>query len=130
MKRYLTGGACAAIAGAALIFSLGATPAQAQRGGSYLRTCTHVRAHGDRIVADCRRAGGGWNRTVLRDADACVGDISNQNGYLTCSRRGYGSEHDRYGRYDRYDRYDHRYGYGSDQGPGRNRSPYWNYYGR
>lgn len=123
MTRFLTGGACAAIAGAALVFSLGTTPAQAQQRGSYLRSCTHVRAHGDRIIADCRRAGGGWNRTVLRDADACVGDISNQNGYLTCS---YGSRH----RYDRYGRYDRRYGYGSSYGPGWDQHRYRDYYGR
>jgi hypothetical protein len=119
MKRILTGGACAAIAGAALVFSLGATPAQAQQGGSYLRTCTHVRGSGDRIIADCRRVDGGWNRTVLRDANACTGDISNQNGQLTCDRGSYGYR----GRYEQ----DYRYG---SSGWGGEHYPRGGYYGR
>jgi hypothetical protein len=88
--RYARG---ATIAAAAMLLSLGALPVQAQApGGSYLETCTNVRSIGDRVIADCRRVDGGWTRTVLRDADSCVGGIANMNGQLTCNhaRRGYG----------------------------------------
>src|SRR5439155_1305235 len=65
--------------------------------GSYLRSCTHVAVHGDRLLADCRRTDGSWERTALRDVDRCVGDIGNMNGQLACNRaeRNYGSSRDR-----------------------------------
>ena len=70
-------------------------PAHAQSvpQGSYLDSCTHVGMDRDRLVADCRRADGGWHRTGL-DINRCVGDIGNLNGQLTCNRGpggGYGA---------------------------------------
>jgi hypothetical protein len=70
-------------------------PAHAQSvpQGSYLDSCTHVGMDRDRLIADCRRADGGWHRTVL-DVNRCVGDIGNLNGQLTCNRGpggGYGA---------------------------------------
>jgi len=62
-------------------------------GGSYLDTCTDVRAFGDRIVAECQRMDGSWDRTALGDVGSCVGDIANMNGRLVCSREGYGSSY-------------------------------------
>jgi hypothetical protein len=58
-------------------------PAHAQSvpQGSYLDSCTHVGMDRDRLIADCRRADGGWHRTVL-DINRCVGDIGNLNGQL------------------------------------------------
>ena len=92
MKRYQAGGLSAAIAGAAILLSLGAIPAAAQApGGSYVGSCNNIQAFGDRIVADCRRMDGGWNRTALHDVDSCIGDIGNMNGQLTCNRGGQGS---------------------------------------
>src|SRR5258708_4719147 len=89
MKQYRSNGRCAAIAGAVIVLSLAAIPANAQtRGGSYLQTCTNVRAFGDRIIADCRRMDGSWDRTALHDSGSCVGDIANTNGQLTCARGG------------------------------------------
>ena len=44
--------------------------------GSYLNSCTHVDMDRDRLIADCRRADGGWHRTVL-NINNCVGDIGN-----------------------------------------------------
>lgn len=118
MKQYLTGAFCTAIAGAALALSLGINPAQAQRGGSFLRTCTNVRAYGDRIIADCRREDGDWNRTALRDVDSCVGDIANMDGNLTCSRGREGWRRDEYRGWGNYgssgwdrDYYQNRYYY-------------------
>ena len=113
MKYYLSAGTGAAIAGAALLLSLGSIPAQAQMpGGSYLETCTNVRGFSDRIIAECRRVDGSWRRTVLNDVGSCSGDISNQNGRLDCARggrferpwEGYGSSYDY--------RYPPRYYYG------------------
>ena len=90
MKATLGALAAVLLAGAVCV-----QPAHAQRApqGSYLNSCRHVGMEGDRLVADCRRVDGGWERTVL-DIDRCVGDIGNQNGHLTCNRghrEGYGS---------------------------------------
>lgn len=53
--------------------------------GSYMQSCTHIRMHGDRLSAECRRRHGGWQRTVL-DVSRCVGDVGNLNGRLSCNR--------------------------------------------
>ena len=61
--------------------------AQSVPQGSYLDSCTRVGMDGDRLIADCRRADGGWHRTVL-DVNRCVGDIGNSNGSLQCNMGG------------------------------------------
>ena len=87
MSRYGRNARAAAITAAAMLLALAATAAEAQTpGGTYLRSCSNIRVSGDRVTADCRRADGGWNRTALRDADRCAGDIANANGQLTCAR--------------------------------------------
>jgi hypothetical protein len=97
-----------------LTLAVPAARAQAP-GGSYLETCTNVRAFGDRVIADCRRMDGGWNRTALHDVDRCVGGIANTNGNLTCNHgRNFGSVRERGWE-----------GYGSSQGYGP--GPYNNY---
>jgi hypothetical protein len=96
VTKYLSGAGAAVIAGAAMLLSLGASPAQAQTpGGSYLQTCTNVRAHGDRVVATCRRSDGTWQRSALNDVDSCNGGLANMNGQLTCGRRGTAHNGDR-----------------------------------
>ena len=124
MDKYRYGGRCATIAAAAILLSLAALPARAQApGGSYLDTCTHVRTFGDRLIADCRRMDGAWNRTELNDFDSCVGGIANMDGQLACNhaRRDYGAR-DR-----RWDGYGSSGGYGpGGYGPGRP----GDYYGR
>ena len=87
--------ALGAFAAMLLAGTMGTQPAHAQSlpQGSYLDSCTHVGMDRDRLVADCRRADGGWHRTVL-DVNRCVGDIGNLNGQLTCNRGpggGYGA---------------------------------------
>jgi CVNH domain len=87
-----TFGASAALLLAGTIY---VQPAHAQPApqGSYLNSCTHVGMDRDKLIADCRRPDGGWQRTVL-DVDRCVGDIANINGRLNCDRgprEGYGS---------------------------------------
>lgn len=132
---------CTLFAGAAVLLSLSATPAQTQGypSGSYARSCTNVQSHGGQVTADCRRMDGSWDRTSL-DANRCAGGVANTNGRLTCNNgRSVGSaEYDgrqghRYGRdYDRdyYGNgggYDHRQGYGGSPGY----QPYGGYnYGR
>ena len=112
MMIYLRGAARASIAAAAMLVALAAIPAHAQRvpGGSYLQSCTNVHIFGDRVIADCRRMDGSWDRTALRDVDRCIGGIANMNGRLTCTygERGYGSsrEYQPRGGYHEY------YGYG------------------
>ena len=125
MNSYRYGSKGAAIAAATMLLALAAVPARAQApGGSYLQTCTHVRGGGDRVIADCRRVDGSWNRTMLRDADSCVGGIANMNGNLTCNhaRREFGEMRNHRG-WDRSDRWDQ--GYGSSE-----RHYERNYYGR
>jgi hypothetical protein len=117
MRNHIRGISYAAIAGAAMLLSSTAIPAQAQGmpGGSYLQSCTNVRMHGDRLVAECRRADGSWDRTAL-NVSGCAGGIANTNGQLTCNSTGpgYGSSYDRsYGPpQDRYYGYPRYYGYG------------------
>jgi CVNH domain len=90
MKTALGAAAAVLLAG-----TMCTQPAHAQSvpQGSYLASCTHVGMDRDRLIADCRRADGGWQRTVL-DINRCVGDIGNMNGQLTCNRGpggGYGA---------------------------------------
>src|SRR5258708_20643650 len=84
MRDQIRGVSYAAIAAAAMLLSFAASPAQAQGmpGGSYLQSCTNVRMHGDRLVAECRRADGGWERTAL-NVSGCAGGIPNTNGQPT-----------------------------------------------
>jgi hypothetical protein len=114
MRDQIRGIGYAAITGAALLLSFAATPAQAQGlpGGSYMQSCTNVRMHGDRLVAECRRMDGGWERTAL-NVGGCVGGVANMNGHLTCNSGGpgYGSSYDRAPQ-DRYYGYPRYYGYG------------------
>jgi len=106
MKKYLPGVGRAPIAAAALLVALAAIPVHAQGvpGGSYLRNCINVHAFGDRVIADCRRVDGGWDRTALRDIDRCVGGIANMNGRLICTygERGYGASREYRPRGDYY----------------------------
>jgi hypothetical protein len=86
----------AALAAVVLTGTLYIQPAEARRvpHGSYLDSCTHVGMRGDRLVADCRRRDGSWQRTAL-DIRGCSGDIGNRNGHLTCKfgpREGYGGD--------------------------------------
>jgi hypothetical protein len=131
MKNNVSGAVYGAIAAAAVLVSLGATPAQAQMpGGSYLQSCTNVRASGDGVVATCRRSDGSWQRTAINDVHSCNGGIANANGQLVCGRRqgptrgfdrrhrdfeGYGSSHN-----PRFDRPHGYHGWRGDNG----------YYGR
>jgi len=120
MKNTLSGAVYGAIAAAAILVSLGATPAEARTpGGSYLQSCTNVRAVGDRVVATCRRPDGSWQRSAINDVHSCNGGLANANGQLVCGRHrevdGYGSSRDP--RSDRSYRHD---GWRGD----------YNYYGR
>ena len=133
MKKYLSGSALAAIAGAAMLLPLAAAPAAAQvPGGSYMQTCRDIDRRGDRVIATCRTEEGRWNRTSIANVDRCAGGLANADGRLVCQTRGGGwhAGRDRGGRdYDRGDwrddRRDHgwrrdgyRDGYGSAYGPG------------
>jgi CVNH domain len=121
---------CGLIVGAALVLSFTAAPLHAQGAppGSYLRTCTDVAVHGDRLIADCRRTDGSWGRTALRDVDRCLGDIGNMDGQLACNRS------DRSHSWSQYRDYRQSPGYGSGydryDGPGYGSSgDYWPYRG-
>lgn len=75
----------------ALLFLTFASQRAATRGaapaGSYQQTCqVSSFAFNHMIVARCRNKGGGWVNTRLRFAFLCEGDISNNDGQLTCNK--------------------------------------------
>jgi hypothetical protein len=100
-----------AILGAAMVAFAMPAAVQAQPGGSYQQTCRDIRSNGDRLVASCQRADGGWNDTSL-DYRNCRGDVINDNGNLRC---GGGEVYDNRG----YNNDDHR-GYNNDDHRGYN----------
>jgi hypothetical protein len=126
VTKYLLGAVYGAIAAAGILVSLGATPAEAQMpGGSYLRSCTDVRAFGDRVVATCRRTDGRWRRTAINNVHNCNGGIANANGRLVCGRR----HGPMYG-FDRRHREFQGYGSSFDQRYNRRLRGDFDYYGR
>jgi hypothetical protein len=65
---------------------LGCSKGNRPPGGSYQQSCRDVIADGITLRASCRDAGGTWRPANLSDFQHCVGDISNLNGTLRCSR--------------------------------------------
>ena len=56
-------------------------------GGSYQLSCTDARISGSTLSAACRTRNGRTQRSALAEINRCVGDIGNDDGRLTCSRR-------------------------------------------
>ena len=84
MHRILLG----ALAGCALAAtSIGIATAQNIPSGSYTASCTNVRMRGNELMARCTNANGTSVRSQL-DVSNCRGDISNNNGQLTCANTG------------------------------------------
>jgi hypothetical protein len=54
--------------------------------GSYLQSCRDIRMDGGTLTGLCRQANGRWDKSALGEVGACVGDIGNIDGALTCSR--------------------------------------------
>jgi len=54
--------------------------------GSYQLTCLVLDIRGNNLRAICQALNGDWLTTELHDTNRCVGDISNENGKLTCNR--------------------------------------------
>src|SRR5678815_1306669 len=54
--------------------------------GSYARSCEMTFVDGQNLRANCRNRGGGLMATTLRDFRRCIGDVSNDDGNLRCSR--------------------------------------------
>jgi hypothetical protein len=95
--------------GAAVLLSLATAPAHAQGypSGSYVRTCTNIQSYGGRVMAECRRMDGSWDRTALNGAHRCAGGLANMDGRLTCNNgRHVGSS-----KYDRWEGPGYRRGY-------------------
>ncbi len=59
-------------------------------GGSYSQTCQNVRVRGNDLEATCKSVNGDWRTTRLSNFDRCGGDISNEDGRLSCAGSGYG----------------------------------------
>jgi hypothetical protein len=91
MKTLVSGNVLGAVAAAAMLVPLAASPAAAQvPGGSYLQLCRDIQVRGDRLSATCRTREGSSNQTSLDNIDRCVGGISNYNGRLVCGTYGGG----------------------------------------
>jgi hypothetical protein len=73
-----------ALAGA-VVLTAAAAPALAQAPGSYRITCRNISQVGPMLSAVCAARNGAPVASRL-DVRGCVGDISNQNGRLTCAR--------------------------------------------
>ena len=73
---------------AALAFAafFAVTPASAQPAGSYQSSCNNISANGGVLRARCQTEEGEWLDSRLDDYGACAGDISNDDGRLTCER--------------------------------------------
>jgi hypothetical protein len=56
--------------------------------GSYQQSCKNISVRGDDLRARCKDTYGRYHDSVLDHADRCWGDISNNNGNLTCNQRG------------------------------------------
>jgi hypothetical protein len=54
-------------------------------GGSYLSSCNNVSATATTLYATCKDQGSSWWKTSL-DYKTCIGNISNADGMLSCSR--------------------------------------------
>jgi hypothetical protein len=65
--------------------------AQSLPSGSYRQTCRDVRVNGSNLAASCRKIDGSWQLTYL-DVSQCVGDISNENGTLSCPQQSAGPQ--------------------------------------
>lgn len=80
------------------------SPAMAQGvpPGSYQSSCEDVTVTGDTLRARCETENGDFNNTRLNDIGECVGDITNDDGSLSCVRGddgpgGRGGDDDDYG---------------------------------
>lgn len=56
--------------------------------GTYQQSCKNISVRGDDLRARCKDGYGRYHDTVLDHADRCWGDISNNNGNLTCNQSG------------------------------------------
>ena len=64
-------------------------------GGNWRYSCRNIYVRGDKLFAECRDFGGGWERTGITYT-ACRGGMMNRGGSLECSRGGYyASSYDR-----------------------------------
>ena len=70
----------------ALVLTSGGARADSPPKGSYQQSCNNVSAQGSTLSASCKNRGGGWQQTTLSDYRQCIGDISNMNGSLQCSK--------------------------------------------
>jgi hypothetical protein len=52
--------------------------------GSYAQSCSKLNMVNGILFVNCRAIDGSTNNTFLRNVTRCVGDISNQNGWLRC----------------------------------------------
>lgn len=55
--------------------------------GSYKKSCKNIRVDGKQLKAKCEKKNGNWNNTSIKYKN-CKGDISNNNGELSCNGGG------------------------------------------
>jgi len=66
-------------------------PGKQPPSGSYKNSCKDIRVDGKELKAKCEKRNGSWNNTKLNYKN-CKGDITNNNGELSCNGGGGGSK--------------------------------------
>ena len=75
------------LTGTSLLFFSSAAQAAPAPEGSYQQSCRNFTASRGTLTAECKTRAGVWTSTTLDNYRGCSGDISNNNGSLTCDRR-------------------------------------------
>ncbi len=87
----LTALTAATVAATLAGIALTAAPASAEAipDGSYRDSCRNieVRDDGHTLAAECRKMSGGWVKNSIPNIEGCVGDITNNDGWLKCARQ-------------------------------------------
>ena len=63
------------------------SPGKQPPNGSYKNSCRNIRVDGKQLKAQCERKNGSWKNSSLK-YKKCKGDISNDNGNLSCDGGG------------------------------------------
>ncbi len=74
------------LAGTGLFLVASAANAAPAPEGSYQQSCRNFAASHGTLSAECKSSAGAWSATQLGEYRSCTGDISNNNGQLTCQK--------------------------------------------
>jgi len=94
MKReYLARAVGIGLSGTGLFLFAATANAAPAPDGSYQQSCRNFAASRGVLSAECKNRNGDWGSTQLDEYRRCSGDISNNNGQLTCQKDTSGQGH-------------------------------------